>query len=69
MANEGKLVPHNEKVPPKQQKTTKGRGRASSIESKEDRNVAEVRLQNLVWDLQLEFDGATIPQNSTIREF
>ena len=61
MANEGKLVPHNEKVPPKQQKTAKGRGRASSIESKEDRNVAKVRLQNLVWDLQLEFDGATIP--------
>ena len=51
MANEGKLVLHNEKVPPKQQKTTKGRGRASSIESKEDRNMAEVRLQNPVWDL------------------
>ena len=69
MANEGELVPHNEKVPSKQQKTAKGRRRASSIESKEDRNMAEVHLQNPVWDLQLEFDGATIPQNSTIREF
>ena len=51
MANEGELVPHNEKVPSKQQKTAKGRRRASSIESKEDRNMAEVRLQNPVWDL------------------
>ena len=47
----------------------KGKEQASSVESKEDQNVAEVRLQNLVWDPWLELDGAAIPWNSTIREF
>ena len=49
--------------------TTKGKGRGSSVESKEDQNMAEIRLQNPVWDLQLELDRATIPWNSTTREF
>ena len=49
--------------------TTKGKGRGSSVESKEDQNMAEIRLQNPVWDLQLELDRATIPWNSTITEF
>ena len=47
----------------------KDKGRASTIESREDQNVAEVCHQNLAWALQLELDGAAIPWNSTIREF
>ena len=31
--------------------------------------MAEVRLQNPVWDPRLELDGAAIPWDSTIREF
>ena len=31
--------------------------------------MAEVLPLNLTWNLQLELDGATIPWNSTIREF
>ena len=69
MAKEGELVLQKEGVPPKQQKTAKGKGQAFSVESKEDQNVAEVRLQNPVWDPRLELDGAAIPWDSTIREF
>ena len=47
----------------------KGKEQASSVESKEDQNVAEVRLQNPIWDPRLELDGAAIPWDSTIREF
>ena len=43
MAKEGELVPQKEGVPPKQQKTAKDKGRASSVESKEDQSVAKVR--------------------------
>ena len=39
----------------------KGKGKASSIESKEDRHMAEVRPSNPTWNPQLELDGAVIP--------
>lgn len=54
---------------PKQQKMAKDKGRASSVESKEDQSVAEVRHQHPSWAPQLELDGAAIPWSSTIREF
>ena len=47
----------------------KSQGQASSIKSREDQQVAEVRHQNPAWDPWLEMDGAAIPWNSTIREF
>ena len=47
----------------------KDKGRASSLESREDQNVAEVCHQNPAWALLLELDEAAIPWNSTIREF
>ena len=43
VAKEGELVPQKEGVPPKQQKTAKDKGKASSVESKEDQSVAKVR--------------------------
>ena len=36
MVKKGELVPHDEGVPPKMPKTTKGKGKASLAESKED---------------------------------
>ena len=36
LVKKGELVPHDEGVPPKMPKTTKGKGRASLAESKED---------------------------------
>ena len=66
MAKEGELVLQKE---PKQQKTVKGQGRASFVESKEDHNVAKVHPPTLVWDHQLELEGVAIPQSSSIREF
>jgi len=69
VAKERKLVPQKVAVPSMQQKTAKGKGRASSVESKEDQSVVEVCPQNVVWDLRLELDGAAIPWNSIIREF
>lgn len=42
---EGELAPQKE---PKYQTTAKAKGKASSVESKEDYNVAEVHLQNPV---------------------
>lgn len=63
---EEELVPQKE---PKQQKTTKGKGKASSIESKEDHTVAKVSPQNPVWKPRLELEEAAIPWSSSIREF
>ena len=48
MAEEGELVLQKEGLPPKQQKTAKGQGKDSSIESKKDQSVAEVHIQNPV---------------------
>lgn len=67
VAKEGELGPHNEGVPSKQPKMTKGKGRAFSVESKKVKQVAEVC--HPAWNPQLELDGATIPWNSSIREF
>ena len=36
MVKKGELVPHDEGVPPKMPKTTKGKGKASLAKSKED---------------------------------
>ena len=66
VAKEGEVVRQNE---PKQQKTVKGQGRASSVESRKDQHAVEVLHQSPVWDPPLEMDGAAIPWNSTIREF
>ena len=69
MVKEGELVPYNEEVSPKLPKTAKVKGRASLVKSKEDRHVVEVCPLNLMWNPQLELDGAAIPWNSTIKEF
>lgn len=69
VVEEGELVPQKVGVPPKQQKTAKGKGWVFSVESKKDQNVAKVCLQNPKWDPRLELDGAAIPLNSAIREF
>ena len=66
---EKEITEEKELVPHEQQKIAKGKGKASSVKSKEDRNVVEVCLQNPTWDPSLELDGAAIPRNSTIREF
>ena len=66
LAEKGELVPQKK---PKQQKTAKGQGRASSVKSKEDHTVAEVCPQNPVWKPWLELEGAAILRNSSIREF
>ena len=69
MVEEGELVPYNERVHPKVSKMTKGRQRASLVESKEPEHVAEVHPLNPTWNSRLELDGAAIPWNSTIMEF
>lgn len=47
----------------------KGKGRAVSVESKEDHIEAEVRPQNPVWEPRLELERVAIPLSSSIREF
>ena len=47
----------------------KGQGRASSVKSKKDHSVAEVRSPSLVWDPRLVLEGAAILRSSSIREF
>ena len=59
------MVPQKEA---KQQKTTRDK-RASSVDSKEEPNKAEMRQQQRTWAPQLELDGTPIPWNSSIREF
>ena len=41
---EGELVPQKEGVPPKQQKTAKDKGKASSVESKEDQKIGRAHV-------------------------
>ena len=43
--------------------------RASSVESREKQDVAEMHHQDPAWAPRLELDGAAIPRNSTIRKF
>ena len=69
VVEERELVPHNEEVPPKLLRTAKNKGRASSIESREERHMAELSPQNPAWNPQLELDRVAIPWNSTIKEF
>ena len=69
MVEEGELVPYNERVHPKVSKITKGRQRASLVESKKPEHMAEVHPLNPTWNSRLELDGAAIPWNSTIKEF
>ena len=45
------------------------KGRATSVEGREDLGVAEVCQQHHIWALRLELDGVSIPWNSYIREF
>lgn len=63
IADEGKVDSRDEVVPPKQQKTAqvKGKGKASSAESRKDQTLAEVRPLYLVWDLRVGLKGAAIP--------
>ena len=69
MVEEGELVPYSEGVPPKMPKTAKGKGRASSVESKEVEHVDKVCPLNPAWNPRLELDDVAIPWNSTIKEF
>ena len=45
------------------------KGWATSVESREDPSVAEVRQQHHTWAPRLELDKAAISWNSFIREF
>ena len=55
-AKEGELVPQKK---PKQQRTARERGRASSVESKEAEHSAH--MHHLAWNPQLKLDGAAVP--------
>lgn len=69
VVEEGELVPHNKGFPPKIFKMAKGMGRASSTESKDVENVADVCPISPTWNPRLELDGTMIPLNSSIKEF
>ena len=64
VVKKGELVPQKE---PKQQRTAKDNGRASSVESKEVEHLVDVRY--LAWNPRLELDGMAIPWSFAIREF
>ena len=64
VVKKGELVPQKE---PKQQRTARDNGQASSVESKEAEHSVNVR--HPAWNPQLELDGIAIPWSSTIREF
>ena len=55
----------------KQQKTAKDPKdkRFSFMDSREEHNLAEVRLQQRTWSPRLDVDGAAIPWNASIREY
>ena len=64
---EGEVVPRSEK----QQKTTRGQKnkRASSVESREEENRAEVCVNPRTWSPKLELDGVAIPYTASVREY
>ena len=64
---EGEVVPR----PLKQQKTTQGQKNkmASSVESREEENRAEVRVTPRTWSPKLEVDGVAIPYTASVREY
>ena len=55
----------------KQQKTTRGQKnkRATSTESQEEENRAEVRVQPRTWSPKLELDGVAISYTASVREY
>ena len=55
----------------KQQKVTREPWdkRASSVESRDELERAEVRILPCTWSLRLEVDGAAIPYNASVREY
>ena len=57
--------------PLKQQKTTQGQKnkRASSVESREEENRAEVRVNPCTWSPKLEVDSVAIPYTASVREY
>ena len=63
IAEEGEVVPQKE---PKQQKTAKDNGQASSAESKEAEHSADVH--HPTWNPRLELDGVAVPWSSSIKE-
>ena len=65
---EGDVGPQEES---KQQKVTKDPHdkRSTSVDSREERDRAEVCLLQRIWSPRLEVDGATIPWNASVRDF
>ena len=57
--------------PAKQQKTTRGQRskRANFVESQDEENRAEVRVNPRVWSPKLELDGVAIPYTASVREY
>ena len=55
----------------KQQKTTRAQRskRASSVESWEEENRVEVRVNPRAWSPKLELDGVAIPYTASVREY
>ena len=55
----------------KQQKTTREQKnkRAPSVESREEKNRAEVRVNPRTWSPKLEVDGVAIPYTISVREY
>ena len=64
---EGEVVPRLDK----QQKTTQEQKnkRAFSVESREEENRAEVRVNPRTWSSKLEVDGVVIPYTASVREY
>ena len=55
----------------KQKKTTREQKnkRAPSVESREEKNRAEVRVNPRTWSLKLEVDGVAIPYTASVQEY
>ena len=55
----------------KQQKVARdpSNKRSTSVDSREEQTLAEVRTHQRTWSLRLEVDGAAIPWNASVREF
>ena len=65
---EGELLPQKGTKQQKTAKDPKDR-RSSSMDSREEQNPTEVRLQQRAWSPRLEVDGAAIPWNASVREY
>ena len=64
---EGEVAPR----PAKQQKATRGQRskRANSVESRDEENRAEVRVNPRVWSPKMELDGVAISYTALVREY